>query len=158
MVMWLRLLSGFMGVAWVVSAGAAVAPDKIGPAWVWSVEGDYEDVRDDLVNAIEGRGLVISYVSHAQSMLSRTAQAVGMPEPVYAHAEILLFCKADLSHKLVAANPHNIVLCPYAIAVYELAGAEHEIYLAIRAPDDQVVAYRPVVALLTDIISEVVED
>jgi len=159
MMMWKRLLSGCVALVWVLSAWAEVVPPKkIGPAWVWTVKGDYEEVREDLVEAIEGRGLVISYVSHAQSMLSRTAQVVGATEPVYRHAEILLFCKADLSHRLVAANPHNIVLCPYAIAVYDLAGdGQDEVFLSIRTPQGAPAAYRPVVDLLTAIISEVVE-
>ena len=44
-------------------------PKVIGAAWIYTVTGEYEDVKADLVAAIESRGIVISYVAHAASML-----------------------------------------------------------------------------------------
>ena len=150
---WCRLLAG--ALLW---SGAAYAsgPEKHGPALVWKTEAPFEDVKEDLVSSIEGRGLVISYVSHASAMLDRTAEAVEGARKVYGDAEILLFCKADLSHRLVQANPHNIVLCPYSIAIYTLAGKPEEVYLAIREPYTAEPAYAPVVELLKGIIAETI--
>ncbi len=150
--------------AWLVLAclfAAAPAPadpmpEAQGPALVWKARGPFEDVKADLVDAIEGRGLVISYVSHASAMLDRTAEAVEGARKVYDQAEILLFCKADLSHRLVEASPHNIVLCPYAIAIYTLAGQPDVVYLAIRKPYQGEPAYKPVDRLLREIIQETV--
>lgn len=138
------------------TAAWASGPEKHGPALVWTTEGPFEDVKQDLVDAIEGRGLVISYVSHASDMLERTTEAVEGARKVYGEAEILLFCKADLSHRLVGKSPHNIVLCPYAIAIYTLAGQPDVVHLAIREPYTGEPAYTPVAQLLEDIIGETV--
>lgn len=128
------------------------------PARVWKVEGAYDDVRQTLDDAITGRGMVISYVSHASDMLSRTADAVGQGgSQIYEQAEILLFCKADLSHQLVAANPENIVLCPYTIAIYSLPDAPGAVYLATPKPYANEPLFEPVQALLEEIIQEVVD-
>ena len=97
-------------------------PNVIGAAWIYSVTGEYEDVKADLVAAIESRGIVISYVAHAASMLQRTSEAVGAVGKAYDRADILLFCKADLTYQLTIKNPHNLVLCPYSVSVYTLAG------------------------------------
>ncbi len=148
----------FLMVCAVLAGGAAGAagPEKHGPALVWTAEGPFEDVKDDLVAAIEGRGLVISYVSHASKMLDRTAAAVEGARKVYDQAEILLFCKADLSHRLVEANPHNIVLCPYAIAVYTLTDQPNVVHLAMREPYTAEPAHEPIAKLLEEIIEEAV--
>jgi uncharacterized protein (DUF302 family) len=156
------VLGGLLALLAGLAAGgplvAATAPEAHGPALVWKAEGPYEDVKADLVDAIEGRGLVISYVSHASAMLERTAEAVEGARKVYDEAEILLFCKADLSHRLVGSSPHNIVLCPYAIAIYTLAGKPDTVYLAIRKPYQDEPAYEPVSRLLEGIIQETVGD
>ena len=141
----------------VMSAGAG-EPEHNGPAVVYSTDGDFLWVKQDLIAAIENRGMVISYISHAQSMLQRTASAVGDTQPVYDDAEIVLFCKSDLSHHLVAANPHNIVLCPYAIAVYTLAGKPDRVYLSFREPYEGDASYQPITKLLSNIINEVIGD
>ena len=44
----------------------------------------FEDVRDDLKNAIESKGLVIDYQSHVHTMLERTGRDVGSTKPLYA--------------------------------------------------------------------------
>jgi hypothetical protein len=128
-----------------------------GPSWVFSTDSDFSSTRDNLVFAIESRGLVISYISHAGAMLERTAQAVGVTTPVYQDAEILLFCKADLSHALAAANPHNITLCPYAIAVYSLTGQADQTFIAIQQPFTAEPATAPITELLMGIINEALD-
>ena len=122
----------------------------------YSTESSFEDAKDDLLMAIEGHGLVVSYTSHAQEMLDRTADVAGVTSPVYGRAEIILFCKADLSHKLVAANPHNIVLCPYAIAIYTLHKKPETVYLSFREPEASEATTKPIRQLLVDIIEEVI--
>ena len=132
-------------------------PRVIGAAWVYSVDGEYEDVKTDLVNAIESRGIVLSYVAHAAAMLQRTAEAVGAVGKAYDRADILLFCKADLTYQLTIRNPHNLALCPYSISVYTLAGDWERVYLSIRAPEQNVPEYAPVHELLVDIINETID-
>ncbi len=132
---------------------AQFEPVKTGGAWVYSVEAEFDDVKDSLVDAIESQGMVISYVSHADAMLSRTASTIG-GKVVYSDAEVLLFCKANLAHRLVEANPHNLVLCPYAMSVYALAGEPARIYVGIRAPQTNVAEYQAVHELLVGVITE----
>lgn len=132
---------------------AQFKPLKTGGAWVYSVESEFDDVKDSLVEAIESRGMVISYVSHAESMLARTASTLG-GKVVYSDAEVLLFCKANLAHRLVAANPHNLILCPYATSVYVLADEPSRVFVGIRAPQTRVGEYQAVHELLVGVIME----
>ncbi|MEZ0173131.1 MAG: DUF302 domain-containing protein [Candidatus Reddybacter sp.] len=132
---------------------AKFKPLKTGGAWVYSVKAEFDDVKDSVVEAIESRGMVISYVSHAEAMLARTASTLG-GKVVYSDAEVLLFCKANLAHRLVEENSHNLVLCPYAMSVYALADEPARIYVGIRAPQTKVAEYQAVHALLVGVIAE----
>jgi len=129
-------------------------------ARVFSTEASFEDAKDDLLEAIESNGLVISYTSHAKTMLDNTAEVSNVKNSVYSDAEILLFCKADLSHKLVAGNPHNIVLCPYSIAIYVLSEEPERVYLSfpsVQTSDEEIKALtKPIEDLLISIIEEVI--
>lgn len=141
------------GLALAENIDAQFKPLKVGGAWVYSVESEFDDVKDSLVEAIESRGMVISYVSHAEVMLARTASSIG-GKVVYSDAEVLLFCKANLAHRLVEASPHNLVLCPYAISVYTLQGEPQRVYAGIRAPQAKVAEYQAVHDLLVGVIAE----
>lgn len=142
-----------------VWADAESWPQRIGQAMVWQVEANYEDVRADLQDAIESRGMVISYISHAKAMLDRTGKDIGYRDMVYPHgSEIFLFCKADISQKLVRANPHNVVMCPYAIAVYDVTGELGKVYISYRVAPENMPEYEPVEALLREIIESIVEN
>jgi len=132
-------------------------PEKTPVAWVYHTEGEYNNVRQDLVDAIESYGMVVSYTAHAASMFERTAKAVGAIKKVYDFADILLFCKANTGYELTLANPHNLVLCPYAIAVYSLRDDKNAIYVSFRKPDLAIPEYAAVLQLLEDIVSEVVD-
>ena len=123
---------------------------------VYSTEGKFVDAKEDLLASIAANGLVVSYTSHAKTMLENTAAVAGVTTPVYDDAEIVLFCKADLSHALVAENPHNIVLCPYAIAIYVLHNEPERVYLSFREPEASVAATKPIRELLVKIIEEVI--
>ena len=123
---------------------------------VFSTESSFEDAKEDLLAAIEANGLVVSYSSHAKTMLENTAEIAGVTMPVYDDAEIILFCKADLSHALVGASPHNIVLCPYAIAIYVSHNEPEKVYLNFREPDASVPETMSIKALLLSIIEEVI--
>ena len=127
-----------------------------GPAWIYPTAGTYQDIRADLVDAIESRGLVVSYVAYTANMLQRTADAVGAMGRVYDHGETLLFCSAELTHKLLAANPHHMPLCPYSISVYTLTSEPGMVYLAIPAPVKGVPAYEAIHELLEGIVHETV--
>ena len=138
-------------------AGQPIMPEKIGPAWVWHVDAAFDDVADSLRFAIEERGLVITYTSHVHDMLDRTAVS-GIDGSVYHQAEILFFCKVGASHALVRANPHNIVLCPFSIAVYSLQGAPERTYLSFRAPYADEKMVEPIRQLQQAIIEQTIDE
>lgn len=92
----------------------------------------FEDVRDDLKSAIEGKGLVIDYQSYVNRMLERTGKDVGSGRKLYADAQAFVFCSAALSRKTMEADPANVSMCPYTMVVYATA----------QAPDTVVVTYK----------------
>jgi uncharacterized protein (DUF302 family) len=109
----------------------ALAADP-SPLVTYSKKARFEDVRDDLKTAIEGKGLVIDYQSHINSMLERTGKDVGSARKLYVDAQSFVFCSAALSRKTMEADPANVALCPYAISVYT----------TLQQPDTTHVAYK----------------
>lgn len=99
---------------------------------VFVKEDDYALIRDNLEQAIIGRGLVVTSVSRVGDMLDRTGRDLGVARQVYTYAEVLEFCSAALSRMMMEADPLNIVFCPYSIAIFERADQPGRIYLAHR--------------------------
>ena len=125
-------------------------------ARIFSTPASYADAKEDLLGSIAANGMVVSNTSYAKDMLANTAEVSGVKTPVYNEAEIVSFCKADLSHALVKANPHNIVLCPYAIAIYVLHDEPERVYLSFRIPEISEAATQPIQELLIKIIDDIV--
>jgi len=98
------------------------------------VKGSFDETKEMLVTAIENRGLVINYTSHIADMLARTGADLGATKKIYEQAEIIEFCSAGLSRKMMEAEPHNIVFCPFAISVYTLPGQPGSTWVAYRKP------------------------
>lgn len=121
------------------------------------VDQPFDEAKENLVMAIEDKGAVISYTAHSSAMLNRTAITLEIDQDIYEKAEILLFCKAELSHEMVRADPHSLVLCPYPISLYSLKGKPNRTYLTIRKPPQALKEYQAVHTLLTSIILDVVE-
>jgi hypothetical protein len=132
----------------------AAEPEKIGPSLVYQTDNDFEWAKENLLGAIADKGLVLSATLHAATMLNRTGPDLGFKQQVYKDAETYLFCKADISHKLVAANGHNITLCPYAISVYTLTGKPGVTYYSYREPYTAEPAYKPILQLLESIVND----
>lgn len=123
-----RFLAAVLGAAFTL----AVQADE----WMvrHRIKGNFEDTRDAVVAAIESRGLVINYISHIGDMLERTGRDLGATKKIYANAEIIEFCSARLSRQMMEMDPHNIVLCPFAISVYALPGEADAAWVAYRKP------------------------
>ena len=123
----------------VLSLAAPVhAADDLGYR-VHTKAAKYEDVRDDLKDAIINKGLVIDYVGHFNAMLERTAADTGSVTPLgakspYKNAEYMQFCPAKLTHEAVSATPFAIANCPIAIFVYEVAADPGKINVGYRLP------------------------
>ncbi|KAB2921129.1 MAG: DUF302 domain-containing protein [Dechloromonas sp.] len=112
----------------------------------------FTDAREAIVMAIENRGLVINYTSHIGEMLQRTGADLGASKQIFQQAEIIEFCSARLSRQMMEADPHNIVLCPFAISIYTLPGEPGFTWVAYRKP--QGVAAAIVGPLLAEIAGE----
>lgn len=129
---------------------------------VYRAKGSFEELKQGLELAIANQGLVIAHWSDVAAMLSRTGHDLGAGQAVYLKAGVMEFCSAALSRKLMAADPSNIVHCPYAIALYVLPQAPDTVYLAYervgRLGDAASQAtLREVEALLERIVREAVD-
>ncbi len=102
----------------------------------YSVEGEFDSVRDDLQNAIIAKGLVIDNTSFIAKMLDRTGKDVGSAKPVFAEGrgQAFSFCSATTSRKTMEADVHNIAFCPYSLVVYSAAAEPKKVYVAYRRP------------------------
>ena len=104
------------------------------PIVTYSKAAKFDDVRDDLKLAIEGRGLVIDYQSFVNRMLERTGKDVGFTRKLYTDAQAFVFCSAALSRKTMEADPANISLCPYSMVVYATAQQPGTVHVSYKRP------------------------
>lgn len=123
------------------------------------VKGPYEDVKERVVMAIEGRGLVIDHTAHVGTMLERTGKDIGRERRVYLKAEVIEFCSAGVSRATMEADPRNLVFCPYSIALYVLPAEPDRVYVIYRKPlptgsAQSIKALREVGKLLDGIVRE----
>ena len=126
---------------------------------IYQTTGEFADVRQDLVDAINAQGYVIDYNGRPSEMLKRTRKDVG-GKPLYLEAEYLVFCSALLSRKTMESDIRNVGYCPYILTVYETKQNPGTIYISYRKQtsssnrDSSLVA---VVQKLDEIAREVVE-
>ncbi len=104
------------------------------PVVSYSKKAKFEDVRDELKLAIEGRGLVIDYHSFINQMIERTGKDVGSARKVYVDVQAFVFCSAAASRKTMEADPANAAMCPYSITVYATAAEPDKVIVAYRRP------------------------
>lgn len=126
---------------------------------VFSAKGSFDDVKERVVAAIENRGYVLNYTARIGDMLERTGKDIGRSAPIYGKAELVEFCSARLSRDAMEADPHNIVFCPYAIAIYTLPREPGRAYVSYRKLEvggspPSAKALRAVERLLEDIARE----
>lgn len=117
----------------IAAADDALRTER-GPMVVYSIAGNFDEAQDALKDSITDQGLVLSNELHASDMLNRTGPDLGVSEPVYLQAATFEFCSSLLSHQLVALNPANMMVCPYAIGLYVLTKEPDQIHLAYRHP------------------------
>lgn len=133
-----------------LACGLALADEAIR---VFKVSGQFDEVRASVVTAIEGQGLVINATSHIGDMLRRTGDDIGNATPIYGRAEMFEFCSARASRSMMAADPRNMVFCPYTVSVYTLPGQGGEVFVAYRPLPDT-----PAFAAARRLIEEIVRD
>ncbi len=114
-------------------AGSAVADDS--PVYTKIIEDAvYADTLATVKDIIKGKGINIAHTLPAGDMLERTGSAYGVKEKVLNNGEIVEFCSAKISHKLIHANPENINICPFSVAVYVLSSDPKNVRLTTRLP------------------------
>ncbi len=120
---------------------------------VVKVKAPFPAAKEAVETAIGNRGMIVNNVSHVGDMLERTGKDTGLGGPVFGTAEVLEFCSAVVSRRMMEADPHNIVFCPYTVAVYTLPGAPDTSYLSYRLPPRRK-DLKAVEVLLRDIVNE----
>lgn len=129
---------------------------------LFTAKGSFDGVKERVVMAIENRGLVLNYTARIGDMLERTGKDIGRVAPIYGKAELVEFCSARVSRDTMEADPHNIVYCPYAIAIYTLPREQGTVYVSYRKPGmvgtpQSLKALRAVDTLLEGIVREAVK-
>lgn len=125
---------------------------------LFKAQGRYQDVRDNLQMAIEGKGLKITSTNHIADMLDRTGKDLGETRKVYENAEQFEFCSATISRHMMEADPHAIVMCPYSVVVYQVPD-DKTVYLAYRKPaaTKNAALKKPLVEMET-LLSDIIKD
>ena len=122
-------------VALTMAAGAALygtAQANAADVVVRSAKGEFKEVKEQVLLAIENRGLVLNYTARIGAMLERTGKDIGAGQKIYGNAEMLEFCSARVSRGTMEADPRNIAYCPYSIAIYTLPKEKNRVYVAYR--------------------------
>ncbi|MCB1736889.1 MAG: hypothetical protein KDI42_02085 [Gammaproteobacteria bacterium] len=139
--------------------GVSAVADE-GPVYSYATDLGFDEVKDNLKLAITGRGINIANELHASEMLNRTGPDLGYEHPVFAHAETIEFCSAMISLHLVEKTPDNIVMCPFAISIYQLTTEPAQVHVVYRVPvgfDGSEEPYAEVAELITSIVKEALE-
>ncbi len=125
---------------------------------LFKAQGSYQDVRDNLQMAIEGKGLKITSTNHIADMLERTGKDIGETRKVYENAEQFEFCSATISRHMMEAEPHAIVMCPYSVVVYQIPN-DKTVYLAYRKPAaTKNAALKKPLAEMETLLSDIIKD
>ncbi|MDJ0872420.1 MAG: DUF302 domain-containing protein [Gammaproteobacteria bacterium] len=149
-----------LAIGFALSAASAWSEGQDAPVVVYPADSDFEDVIENIKMAVEDRGMLVSGTLHVQDMLTRTAKDLGFDKNIYLHAESVEFCSAVMSHQMVAADPRNLVICPFTIAAYELAAEPGRVYIAYRKQflaGDADEATSAVIRMLDEIAREAAE-
>ena len=125
---------------------------------LFKAQGAFQDVRDMLQIAIEGKGLKITNTNQIAGMLDRTGKDIGETRKVYENAEQFEFCSATISRHMMEADPHSIVMCPYSVVVYTIP-KDKTVYLAYRKPaDTKNPALKKTLVDLEKLLTDIIKD
>lgn len=140
----------------IVAVASAADPEGVVS---YSVEGAFDDVRQDLADAVINRGYKIDYEAKIGEMLTRTAADVGAKTTVYANAEAMQFCSAVVSRRAMEADPANIAFCPYVLFIYERADQAGTVHLGFRKmPESGSDASREALAAVNALLDEIARE
>ncbi len=128
-----HILLGILPFVVAVVAGPMALANDTGVVR-YSKPAAFDEVRQDLVIAIQNKGLVIDHTSHIHKMLERTKKDLGAKLTMYKEGQSYSFCSARLSRATMEADPHNMAFCPYSIVVYTTAADPKTVHVAYRRP------------------------
>lgn len=128
----MRGISTLIATAFAILVASAIAAESRSDVRSYAVKDNFESVKQDVIDAIIKRGLVVDYTAHIGAMLARTAKDVGASKTIYTDAQAVQFCSATLSRRTMEADPANIAFCPYVIFVYALPGSPGTTYVGYR--------------------------
>ncbi|MBN2759645.1 MAG: DUF302 domain-containing protein [Rhodobacteraceae bacterium] len=120
--------------------------------FTFEADGTFDDVVFAVELAITNRGLVIDSVNHIGEMLARTKEDVGGTKDLFAGAQVMSFCSADISRQVMEANLMNIQYCPYGIYVFQPAEEGASVMVGYREYSDK--SMQPVNYLLQQIVAD----
>ncbi|HEY9057168.1 MAG TPA: DUF302 domain-containing protein [Aurantimonas sp.] len=127
------------GAIALLFAGLAAMPATAAET-ITSYETDapFDEVRQDLTDAIVNRGYVIDYEAFVGEMLARTGGDVGAEKTLFqdGNANVMQFCSAVLSRKAMEADIMNLSFCPYGVFVYENAETAGTVTVGFRRLDE----------------------
>lgn len=129
------------------------------PVYTHIVEdGVYADTLEAVKEIIQGRGINIAHTLPPSEMLERTGPAFGITEQVLKNGEIIEFCSAKISHKLIQANSENITLCPFTISVYVLTSDPANVRMTFRRPHVLDEGSRQAVDEMTQLVMGIIKE
>lgn len=118
-------------LALLPACGPAGAADDIGTLSVPG--GNFQAVRDALIESIEEEGLVVSAVIPFNDMLQRTAAAsASTAVSPFVRAEIVQFCSSRIAWQLLTEDGAQIALCPLSISIQQRRDDPTQVRLAWR--------------------------
>ena len=125
---------------------------------LFKAHGSFSEVRAQLEQAIEGKGLKVNSNGKIADMLDRTGKDLGATKQIFEHAEQFEFCSARVSRMTMEADPHAIAMCPYIISVYKIPNDKH-VYITYRKPAaSKNPALKKALAELEKMLTEIIKE
>jgi len=121
----------------------------------------FDEVRQDLADAIINRGYVIDYEAHVGDMLARTAADVGASGTIFAdgRANAMQFCSAVLSRNAMQADVMNIAYCPYVLFVFQASAGDPSVTVGFRRlPETGSADSRAALAAINTVLDKIVRE
>jgi hypothetical protein len=138
-------------------AGSALAEEVT----TYSSTAPFDEVRQDLEDAIINRGYVIDYEAHIGKMLARTAADVGASQALFANgrANSMQFCSAVLSRNTMEVDIMNIAYCPYVLFVFQARLNDPTVTIGFRRlPESGSEESKAALAVINELLDDIARE
>jgi len=150
--------SSILGGIFCLLSSLCCAAETASGLNIYTVEDNFAEVQQAVIEGIEGQGLVVKQVSDIGAMLRRTGKDLGETQVLYTHAVNVEFCSAVYSRKMMAADPVNLVHCPFVIALFERPEHAGTVYVVYQVPTPRPGKTAKWVAEIGALLAAIVED